>query len=151
METIVVKNVTTQPSGWTDIELEDGRVPSTKDEKIILAAKEASASGEPVQADINTRVNGSFTNHYLNQIGDVKESRSNGQAKTAAKGAPAKKSFGKSPEEQAQIHAQWAFGRATELARDLGNVEFPLRDEDKQSLVDAATFLFQESSKLAKG
>lgn len=149
METIVVKNVTTLPSGWTEVELEDGRKPSTKDANIIRAAKEAAASGEGIEALINERVNGNFTNHYLNQIGEVKESR--GKTSGRATASAPKKSYGKSPEEQAQIQAQWAFGRATELLGSYAEFSLPLGDSDKKALVDTAKFLLEESSKLAKG
>src|SRR6185312_2684266 len=67
METIVVKTVEgPNDRGWFTVELEDGRSPTTKDKKLAeLAFKHRDTQ---VKGEIGEKVNGKFTNVYLNKI-----------------------------------------------------------------------------------
>lgn len=112
METVTPVDVVQKDSGWYDIQVEDGRTLSTKSRQFsdVMFAK----IGEEVSVEVNTRKNGSFTNHYLNKVEGVAEER-----RSAGTGRKRSSGGGPSEAERAdrdkRIAAQWALGRAVEL------------------------------------
>lgn len=143
METVTVKDVEKNSAGWYEITLEnDDRTVSTKNQKLADAA--FASRGTPVEAEINSRKNGSFENHYLNKFGDVSDTRAGGNG-----GGRPRSGGGKSPQEQNTIAQQWAIGRAVELL--LGSEEaiaFPLNDEQLSALQMTAQSLFTLRGKI---
>jgi hypothetical protein len=146
METVKVKDVEKNASGWYEITLEDDdRTVSTKNQKLADAA--FAGRGTPVEVEINERQNGSFTNRYLNKIGDLTDERSsNGGGKAGSR--PRTGGGGKSPEDQKRIMKQWALGRAVELlaASDV-DIAFPLTDEQFADLKTTADKLYESVTK----
>lgn len=114
-ETVVIKGVDgPNPSGWYEVELEDGRKPSTKDEDVAQAA--FARRGESAEVVIGEQVKGNFTNLYLNQIdgiGNVKPTRKPSAGRTAKPSTVA--ASGNDAERQKRISQQWAMGRAVEM------------------------------------
>ncbi len=156
METVTVLDVSKNPSNWFEVELEDGRVASTKDKKVAEMADAAIGAG-PIEADINEKVNGNFTNVYLNGIGG--EATAVGKKLSVVKPPAAarptsgpEKPSTRDADRQASIQAQWALGRAIELLGSSGmDFVYPLDTETFQGVqVQAKAFLLaaQELAKL---
>ncbi len=161
LETVTVVDVSKNASSWYEIELEDGRVASTKDKKVADQAH-ALIGIAAVPADINEKVSGNFTNIYLNGIG--------GEATTVSKkvaaGKPtatptnlaeqtrptgSEKPSVRDSDRQASIQAQWALGRAIELLGSSGmDFVYPLDTDTFQGVqVQAKAFLLA-AQELAK-
>lgn len=132
-ETVTVQDVEKTSSGWFEITLEDDeRKLSTKSQELADAAFQS--RGKEVEAAITSKVNGRFTNHYVNEIAGVKEARrrSNGGARAAAPRAAATPTTTgdiSNAERQRIIQTEWAFGRAVELLMASGQ-EFTLPPDD---------------------
>lgn len=142
METVIVKEVDgPNASGWYEVELEDGRKASTKNEEMAKTAFQSRGSEVPVE--ISERVNGKFTNIYLNEIDGIKDTPKRGRkASTTSGSAPAPSRGGKTPEEQNRIARQWAYGRAVELLVGSGaEFAFPLDSATKSAIADEAAWL----------
>src|SRR6266496_1491398 len=135
METITVTDVDSPAAAGKPylIKLEDGRELATWNEDI---AKEAFQNkGEEAKATIGTKVNGSFTNHYLNAINDVKDKKP-----ARAKASSARVQAGtRDPQVQERIARQWAYGRAVELLVGSGeDFTFPLDSATLSGLSETA-------------
>ncbi len=138
METVVVKEVVGKPTGWFEIELEDGRTVATKLKK--LADQAEASQGNAVAVDLTEKVNGKFTNIYLNKIeptgnGDAPKPAAAVQETVAAQAAP-------QDAKGERIARQWAYGRAVEIGTAFGSLTFPLDDESVAKLqITADTLL----------
>lgn len=112
METVTVTDVEKSGTGWYEISLQDGRTVSTKNQTLADAA--FAGRGTEVEVEVNEVKRGTFTNHYLNKIGDLSDEKKgaaaprNGTSKRAA--TPAQ-----NDERQKIIEREWAMGRAVEL------------------------------------
>lgn len=119
METVTIKDVKKNERDWYEITLEgDDRVLATKDEDLVKAAT-AAIGGSPVAVEVNTRVKGTYTNHYIVSVDGVKEKsrpRVSGSGPALTRSAsPRTSGGGRDPETQERIARQWAYGRAIEL------------------------------------
>lgn len=139
-ETVVVKEVTKTDSGWTEVTFEDGRVASTKDQKVADAA--FASRGKETDAEINVVQSGKFTNVYLNKIGGVGDSNGKSRAPSRSPQRATRGGGGKSAEEQDRIARQWAYGRVTEIYRDLSDGTFPPSEQDLAEIEKLANWLF---------
>jgi hypothetical protein len=149
VETVVVDDVVKKDTGWYDISLEDGRTVSTKARKLADAAFQS--KGQEVEVELNTQKKGSFTNIYLNRIGDVADS------KASANGGGARRKAASPKREEAprevvpvdnrdeRIARQWAFGRAVEMYITLGSSAFPPTDADLDEIQAAAEGLLERA------
>jgi hypothetical protein len=136
MENVIVETVDGPNSnGFYDVIFDDGRKAATKNEDL---AKEAFQSrGVEVPVVISERVNGRFTNIYLNEINGVKDSPKRGKAKGSAPAAAAP-----APRDNDRIAKQWAIGRSVELLVGSGmEFAFPLDDATKTQLAETVEFL----------
>lgn len=139
MEKIVDKVDGPNTNGWYEVHFEDGVVATTKNEDVAKTAFQSRGSEVPVV--ISERVNGRFTNIYLNEIDGVKDTPRKG-AKAKASTTSGGSGYGKSPEEQERIARQWAYGRAVELLVGSGSeFAFPLDSVTMSQLSDMATAL----------
>jgi flagellar basal body rod protein FlgG len=120
METVTVKDVEKSDRGWFEISLEDGRTVSTRNSKLADAA--FAGRGTAVEVEINESKNGSFTNYYLNKLGDVSDER-----KGTSSGNGSSKRINTRPQDDGRqqiIEREWAMGRAVELyTSSLGGVK----------------------------
>ena len=132
METVKIADVKKNARDWYEISLDgDDRVLATKDSKLADVAN--ASIGADVEVVVNSRPNGNYTNHYLQEIGGVKETRSPRAAGSASRPA------GKSPEVQADIAKQWALGRAVEtLMASSEDFGFPLSPPVLEALTKQA-------------
>jgi hypothetical protein len=128
METVTVKDVEKSDRGWFEITLEDGRTVSTKNSKLADAA--FAGRGTEVEVEINESKNGSFTNYYLNKLGDVSDQR---KGTSSGNGSSKRTARPQDDDRQKVIEREWAMGRAVELYNgcigvsdfsDLGEREF---------------------------
>ncbi len=155
METVTILDVAKNASNWYEVELEDGRVASTKDKKVADQA-EAAINGGPVVADINEKQNGSFTNIYLNGIGG--EATAVGKKLSVVKPPYAAKPMSgpekpstRDADRQACIQAQWALGRAIELLGTSGmDFVYPLDTDTFQGVQAQAKAFLLAAQELAK-
>lgn len=137
-ETMTVEKVDGPNSnGWYEVTFEGGKVATTKNEELAKAAFQS--RGGEVAVVISERVNGRFTNVYLNEIDGVKDTPRKGKATTAS--AP-KSGGGRTPAENDRIARQWAYGRAIELLIGSGGeFAFPLDSVTMSSVSEVATAL----------
>lgn len=137
-DTMIVEKVDgPNTNGWYTVTFEGGREATTKNEDLAKTAFQSRGSEVPVV--ISERVNGKFTNVYLNEIDGVKDTpkRSGKPAATASKG-----SSGRTPAENDRIARQWAYGRAIELLIGSGSeFAFPLDSATMSSVSDVASAL----------
>lgn len=142
METVTIKDVQKNARDWYEITLDgDDRVLATKDSKL---AEVATASiGGAVEVAVNTRTSGKFTNHYLAEIGGVKEERAK-FASVPRKPTIASSGGQRSPETQERIARQWAYGRAIELLMaSEQTVEFPPGKITQDAIKQVADWLLE--------
>ena len=145
-ETVTVEKVQELPSGWTEVELGDGRKASTKNPRITKVAIDLAGTGLETVAVVNKVEKGRFTNFYLNRLGDETDEK----PKASRPASSPARSGGRSPAEQDRIRIQWALGRATELAVGSGEYALPLSDADKAAIVDSAKFFLESADSLEK-
>jgi flagellar basal body rod protein FlgG len=119
METVTVKDVEKSDRGWFEISLEDGRTVSTKNSKLADAA--FAGRGTAVEVEINESKNGSFTNYYLNKLGDVSDER---KGTSSGNGSSKRTARPQDDGRQQVIEREWAMGRAVELyTNSIGGVK----------------------------
>lgn len=121
MENVLIKEVAPSGNGFFEVEFGDGRKASTR--KKDLAEKASLSVGEVVAVDLTERVNGNFTNVYLNKI--EKADPSLGQA--SSKPHPTVQAADVRNEWQAR---RWAYSSALELFSASGDLDFPPTEED---------------------
>lgn len=144
MENVTVKNVE-KNGAWYEVELEDGRKASTKNQDVADAA--FASRGNEVPAVINSQVKGKFTNTYLNEIAGVSDGGkkrsgvSNGSGGGVSGSGIPERAPGR---DQERIARQWAYGRSTELLIASGmDFTFPLDITDFQKLKAQADTLLE--------
>lgn len=139
METVKIKDVQKNSRGWYEVTLEDDdRVLATKDDKLSEVA--TASIGGAVEVEVNTRTKGNFTNHYLQEINGVKESKS--FTRSPASAPRSNGGGGRDAATQERIARQWAYGRAIELlmASD-ESVSFPPTREQFAQITETANLL----------
>lgn len=145
-ETITVASVAgPNENGWYDVELEDGRTVNTKSDAIAQHAQGRVGAG--VEATINERKKGNFTNFYLNEfdgIADRPSGRSNGSTPQRKSGGSQR--TGSTASERAKSNlsqeTSWAYGRAVEAAMaSEERIPFPLDEATVERLQQSAELL----------
>lgn len=148
LETVSITDVKKNERGWTEITLkDDDRVVATRDEKLIEAATKA-VGGDPVEVKINTRVKGTYTNHYLESVGGVEGDKPAFTGRITRPG-PVLASTSRavsSGKDQERIARQWAYGRAIELLMaSEQEVGFPPDQFQKDALKEVADWLLDST------
>ena len=117
-------------NGFWEMEVVEYNEPlATKEQKIIDVIK-GLAPGQQAQVEMGVKVNGDFTNRYLNSIIPTGTNGEGPIPQVPAAPLPSKRD--ERTDTQNRIQAQWAIGRAVELHAASGG--------DLGSLLDSDTF-----------
>jgi len=120
LENVLIKDVAPASNGFFDITFGDDRVVATR--KKELADKAKLNIGEVVAVSLTEKVNGQFTNIYLNSIASADPEAP----------APSDKPHPSVKKDDAKIEWQarrWAYSTALELGVASGEVGFPPDEE----------------------
>lgn len=136
-EVVTVVDVNKNERDWYEVEVSEYDEPLvTKEKKLADAA--LAAKGGSISASIGVKVNGNFTNRYLNAVESA-----NGASAPAAPASgtqseiPTVSKRDERSETQERIARQWAMGRSVELHIASGGTAADVLDTDKFAQIKA--------------